>query len=365
MNDSLRYQIALTKIPKIGNVHAKNLISFCGGVEPIFKSSKKALLKIPGIGEHLAQAITEQDVLRQADQEIQFIQKNKIQTFFYLDANYPARLKHYNDAPILLYHKGNAQLDHPRNVGIVGTRKPSPRGKLICEELVEGLKEYNVQIISGLAYGVDITAHRKSVELNIPTVGVLGHGLSRVYPQNHYNTAREMELNGGLLSEFTSDLGPDYHHFPMRNRIIAGLCDALIVVETPNKGGSMISANYANAYNKDVFAVPGRLSDHQSAGCNHLIKTHKANLIESAADIGYIMRWDKLDQQKNIQTQLFVDLDDRERKIVDHLKNIDSKSIDQLSYDAQLNASEMAGVLLGLEFKGVIQPLPGKRYMLV
>ncbi len=365
MENQLLYKIAITKIPMVGNVTAKNLISFCGGVEAVFESRKKALLKIPGIGEAIANCIVNQDVLGEAEQELSFIDKYNIQTFFYLDKNYPTRLRNYNDAPILLYQKGNADLSHPRNVAIVGTRKPTPRGKMICEELVEGLQEYDVQILSGLAYGIDITAHKKCVELDIPTIGIMGTGLGRIYPASHKSTVHQMLHNGGVLTEFSSQTGADYHHFPMRNRIIAGLCDALIVIETANKGGSMISANLANNYNKDVFAVPGRLSDKSSEGCNFLIKTHRASLIESAKDIGYVMRWDKLDQSKNIQKQLFVDFSPKEQAIVDSLKDADSKGVDQISYEANLNASEMAGLLLELEFKGIIQTLPGKRYMLV
>lgn len=365
MDNSLIYKIAITKIPKVGNIHAKNLISFCGGVAAVFETSKKALLKIPGIGAGVADAIIKQDVLKIAEQELNFIEKHQVQTYFYLDKNYPNRLKHYPDCPIMLFGKGNMDFNHPRNVAIVGTRKPTPRGKLICEELVEGLQDYGVQIVSGLAYGIDIAAHRKCVQLGMPTIGIMGSGLSQIYPAIHYVTAMEMLENGGLLTEFTSELGPDYHHFPLRNRIIAGLSDALIVVETANKGGSMISAKIANAYNKDVFAVPGRMNDKTSAGCNHLIKIHKANLIESAKDVSYIMRWDKLDQQKNVQKQFFVELTPQEQAIVKVLENTDSKGIDQLSYDTQLHPSEMAGILLELEFKGMIQPLPGKRYMLV
>ena len=230
---------------------------------------------------------------------------------------------------------------------------------------MEGLKEYNVSIISGLAYGIDVTAHKKAVQIGTPTVACLGHGLHMTYPAAHKNVARNMINNGGLLTEFTSKEKPDAPHFPMRNRIIAGLSDALIVVETPNSGGSMISAEMANNYNKDVFAVPGRLKDNNSLGCNFLIKTHKAQLIESAEDIAYIMRWEKGASNKHIQKQLFVDLNPLEMKVVDTLKTKENESIDALSYQTGFSQSELAMILLELEFKGMIKCLPGKRYMLI
>ncbi|MCB0580885.1 MAG: DNA-processing protein DprA, partial [Phaeodactylibacter sp.] len=256
-------------------------------------------------------------------------------------------------------------LNAERIVAIVGTRRPSVHGIHTCEELVEGLKPYGVVLISGLAYGIDITAHRKCLALDIPTVGVLGHGLRRIYPAQHQAVARAMAQSGGLLSEYPSYTMPDREHFPMRNRIIAGLCDALIVVETRKKGGSMISAHMANDYNKDVFAVPGRIKDSCSEGCNHLIKCHKAALIEQAADIAYVMRWDEPQAQKAIQKQLFVELTESEKIVVDLLSQYEAVGIDQLTGTLQVANSQMAGLLLELEFKGVIRALPGKRYVLV
>lgn len=364
MSDLL-YKIAVTKIPKAGPVLVRQIIAWCGGIKEVFETPKKDLLKIPGIGKSMAEHILNKSALEKAEIELEFIEKNEIQTLFYLDKNFPQRLIHFNDAPLMLYYKGNMDLNHPRTVGIVGTRKPSEHGKIICQELVEGLKDYNVSIISGLAYGIDVTAHRKCLEVGIPTVGCLGHGLHMIYPAAHKKTAKEMVLNGGLLTEFTSDEKPDSPHFPMRNRIIAGLSDALIVVETARKGGSMISAHMANSYNKDVFAVPGRLKDPSSQGCNLLIKSHKAQLIESAEDIAYIMRWEKGEIPKMQQKELFVDLNPFEKKVIEHLENKDSESVDALSYITGFTQSELAGILLNLEFKGMIKSLPGKRYMLV
>lgn len=365
MNKDLLYQIAITQIPLVGSVNAKNLISHCGGVEAVFHAKKKELLAVPGIGQHIADNILNQDVLSIAEKELKFIEENNVQTLFYLDKNYPHRLKHYPDCPTLLFYKGNANLNHHRNVAIVGTRKPTERGKLICEQITKDLKKYNVHIISGLAYGIDATAHKTALDQQIPTIGAMGHGLSMIYPATHRNMAQQMTQQGGLLTEYLSHQGPEREHFPMRNRIIAGLCDALIVVETAEKGGSIISAHIANHYNKDVFAVPGRLQDKSSVGCNRLIKTHKAALIESAEDIAYIMRWDAIDQAKIIQPQLFVDLSGEEKTIIDILRDQEQISIDKLSFSTQIPASKMAGLLIGLEFKGMVKMLPGKQYILV
>ena len=363
--ENLLYKIAITKIPLVGAVTAKNLISYCGGVEAVFKANKKALTKIPGIGEQTADNILKQNVLKEAEKEYQFIEKNGIQPIFYLDKNFPRRLKPYNDCPVMLYYKGNADLNANRIIGIVGTRKPSAHGVAACEELVEGLKAYNPVIISGLAYGIDVTAHKKCVDLGIPTIGVLGHGLGQIYPHIHRNTAYEMVENGGLLSEYTSQVGPDREHFPMRNRIVAGLWDALIVVETAARGGSIITAQQANNYNKDVFAIHGRPKDKNSIGCNKLIKEHRANLYESPEDIAYVLHWEYSEKGEPIQKKLFVDLTEKEKIIIDLLQEEDETGIDKLSFKSKIPNSEMASLLLELEFKGMLKTLPGKRYILV
>ncbi len=363
--EDLLYKMAITRIPKVGGVLAKNLISYCGGAEAVFRAKKRELLKVPGIGEGIAKNILTQNVLHEAEAEMFWVEQQNIQPLFYLDDNYPQRLRHYDESPLMLYYKGTAELNAERVVAIVGTRSPTSRGKAICEELVAGLKDYGVMIISGLAYGVDVTAHRKCLAVGIPTVGVLGHGLDKIYPVENKKTALEMMQQGGVLTEFSYKTDPDRQHFPMRNRIIAGMCDALIVVETAKRGGSIISAELANSYNKDVFAVPGRLKDKWSKGCNHLIKTHKAALIEHAGDVAYIMRWEKGKSSKTAaQTQLFVQLSEAEQRVVDILKLADETSIDKLTFQAGMNPSQISSVLLNLEFKGLVKTLPGKRFML-
>lgn len=364
MNDLL-YQIALTQIPMVGAITARNLVSYCGSPAGVFTAKKKDLLRIPGIGERIATSILESDVLKAAEKELHFVEKNQIQVYFYLDAAYPEKLKPYADSPIVLYCKGNADLNSLRVVGIVGTRQPTPQGVAFCEELVEGLKPYNVLILSGLAYGIDIASHRKSLELGMPTIATLGHGFQTIYPPQHRSIAERMCENGGLLTEFPSNTKPDREHFPMRNRIIAGLCDALVVIETGVRGGSMITAHMANEYNKDVFAVPGRVQDKHSQGCNHLIKTHKAALLESAADLAYVMRWEAQQAPKLIQHQLFVELTQEEKIVVNLLHQFSELHVDKLLYELQLTGSEMAALLLELEFKGMIKSLPGKRYALI
>jgi DNA processing protein len=359
------YQIALTLIPNVGPVTARNLVSYCGSPQAVFESTKKSLLKIPGIGEQMCQYIHDKEVLLKAEAELDFTLEHHIDVLFYTDKAYPERLRNLPDSPALLYYKGSIPLNQSRLVAIIGTRKPSPRGISICEELVEGLQPYGVAVVSGLAYGIDITAHRKSLEVNIPTVGVLGHGMREIYPPQHRNTAGKMIEQGGLLTEYPGYMRPDREHFPMRNRIVAGMCDALIVVETQGKGGSMITASIANNYNKDVFAVPGRVKDKQSEGCNLLIKSHRASLLESIDDLAYIMRWEALDAAKDVQHQLFVELTPDEKNIVDLLGKQEMMGIDALSSCVQRPSSQMAGLLLELEFKGIIRSLPGNRYILV
>ncbi len=358
-------KIALTRIPKAGGVLVRRLVSYCGGVDEVFQASKKELMTVPGVGASLAKTILEKSYFEEAETELMFTEKHDIKILFYTDKSYPKRLTHFHDAPLLLYFKGQGDLNPERTVGIIGTRKPTEHGKIICESIIEGLQEYNVSIISGLAYGIDVCSHRKSLDTGIPTFGCLGHGLQKIYPARHKQTALKMTENGGLLTEFTSKEEPDAPHFPMRNRVIAGLSDALVVVESGSSGGSMITAEIANRYNKDVFAVPGRLNDPVSQGCNKLIKTHKAQLIESAADIGYIMGWDKDGTKSPVQRSLFHDVNDEEKLIVLALESEGSMGVDDLSHKTGFMQSKLAGVLLNLEFKGVLRSLPGKRYTLL
>ena len=359
---SLVYKLAFNFIPNIGAVNTKNLISYCGGTKEVFEAKKSFLLKIPGIGEKKVNDILKSDALRKAEKELKKIEEKKISVCFYLDENYPSRLKNFSDSPIILYTKGQEINTAERIVGIVGTRTPTQYGISECEKLIEALQKYKVTVISGLAYGIDTTAHRKSVELNCPTFGVLGQGLDSIYPSSNKLLAKKMMAKGGIISEFELGTKPDRENFPRRNRIIAGLSDALIVMESKIKGGSMITAEIANSYNKDVFAVPGKVTDPMSLGCNHLIKTHKAHLLHSADDIAYIMGWDKKEQFE--QMTLPLDLSPEEKKIHDIINTGEQINIDTLAYKSLMKLSELNAVLLNLEFKGLIKSLPGKNYIL-
>lgn len=351
-------------VPDVGPVNAKMLISYCGSAEAVLSSTKKQLLKIPGIGPKTVEKIQNADPLERAQEQIDFLEKNGGKAVHFHSDQYPQRLKHYENSPLVLYYKGEMNLNHPRTVGIVGTRKPTEWGKINCEKLVEGLKDYGVQIISGLAFGIDSCAHRAAVDHDIETIGVTAHGLDRLYPAQNADLARKMIQKGGVLCEYPTGTNPDRENFPMRNRIIASMSDAIVVVESNRKGGSIITAEFANSYNKDVFAIPGRVTDPVSEGCNKLIKQHKANLLESAADISYIMRWDEIDKQRVVQKALFIDYTPQEQLLVDILKTKDAVTVDELNYALKMPPSELAAMLLTLEFKGALRSLPGKKYML-
>ncbi len=349
---------------KVGVVTAKKLVAYCGGVSQVYTASKKELMQVPGIGDRLAKVITTQNfskILDRAAQELKFIRKHRIQPLFYLDEGYPQRLKHCEDGPLLLYSRGEVNLNSDRLVSIVGTRMATDYGKEMCRKLVQELAPYNVTIVSGLAYGIDICAHRAALEYNIPTIGVLGHGLDRLYPEAHISTAKKMMQNGGVLTEFMSGTGPDRENFPKRNRIVAGMTDATIVIESGIKGGSTITAELAHSYHRDVFAVPGRLNDPMALGCNRLIKINKAALLESAKDIEYLMGWEPTTAKKVV---IDVQLDPEETRIVQTLKTNGQLSIDRLSAQSKISASKASALLLNLEFKGVVKSLPGKLYAL-
>jgi DNA processing protein len=363
MSEDILYKIAITKVPKVGPITAKNLIGYCGSPTAVFKSSKKALMKIPGIGGTIADNILSGKGLELAEKECQYLEKNEVRALFYLDKDYPQRLKRYHDCPAVLYYKGNADLNTKRIIAIVGTRQPSTYGKIQCEALVKSLASFDALIVSGLAFGIDITAHKKSVEMGIPNIGVMGHGMSMIYPAEHQRIAARMITNGGLLTEFTHRTTPEREFFPMRNRIIAGLCDALIVVETAAKGGSMISASMAGEYEKKVFAIPGRIDDQMSVGCNQLIKDGKAKLLEGASDIADVLGWG-MSSENGRQQSLFVALSEKEQFIVDALSDTRELSIDKLCKNTQIEPGEMASLLLDLEFRGLIKAKPGKRFIL-
>jgi len=368
MNDNnLLYQIGLTLIPGIGSINAKKLISYIGSVEDIFKEKKPKLLKIPGIGEILADEIINQNTLTRAEQELKFIEKEKISAVFYLDKNFPERLKHCEDSPILLFYKGQTNFNSKKIISIIGTRDATQEGKDTTEKFIEDLtlSGHKPIIVSGLAYGIDIYAHKAALKNNLETYAVFGHGLDITYPAQHKNIADKIENQGVLLTEFLSKSRIDKQNFVKRNRIVAGISDATVVIESAEKGGALITAEIANSYNRDVFAFPGRVTDKYSVGCNKLIKSNKAVLIESYKDIEYILGWTTTESKKNpVQTALFYQFNDDEKKIVEVLKSENELTIDTISSRTQLQMSKISALLLNLEFAGIIKCLPGKIFVL-
>jgi DNA processing protein len=365
--NELPYQIGLTLIEGIGDVNAKSLLAYCGSAAEVFKQKEAHLLKIPGIGSMWAKSIVKsKDVLKRAEEEIKFIEKYKITPLFFTDENYPTRLRYCSDSPVLMYYKGNADLNKEKIIAVVGTRKPSEYGKEKTQEFVAELKDTGAIIISGLAYGVDVLAHKTALDNGLDTVGVVAHGLDRIYPQLHDKVAKRMIAQGGILTDFMSGTNPDAVNFPKRNRIVAGLCDALVVIESKRGGGSLITATIANSYNKDVFAFPGRAGDMLAEGCNGLIKQNRATLVENAADLLYAMQWQDIEKKPKASKQipLLLNLSDDEKKIMDVFSGKSSLHIDEICQTTEFTISKISALLLQLEFSNIINSRPGKMYEL-
>jgi DNA processing protein len=357
--------LALHFIPGLGDYLIRQLISYCGSADKVFLLPKGKLLKVPGIGDVTADAIKKQKQFDRAEREIRKAEKEETNLLFFIDKNYPSRLKQINDAPTLIYTKGNIDFENQKTVGIVGTRKATEYGKHCVDELVSGLIPHRASIISGLAYGIDIHAHKQAVKHKLPTIGVMGSGMDVIYPASHKEVAKKMFVDGGLVTEHPFGTNPDAHNFPARNRIVAGLCDAIVIVEAAAKGGALITAEIANSYNKDVFAFPGNIGQTTSEGCNNLIKSNKAFLITSVKDLEYLMNWDLAeDPKKKIAPGLEAFEGDEKTVVKLLLENNHQLMIDELSWKSGIGVSQLASVLLNLEFKGLIVPLPGKVYKL-
>jgi len=363
---SLQHQIALTFIKNIGPALAKSLIIHYGDIEKIFKASRTSLLNVPGFGEKRVNDLDLSAALSRAEEELRFIEKNEVNVIFYTDSAYPKRLKNCADGPILLYSKGNMSLNPPHVISIVGTRNATEYGKQLCKDLVGELQQYNALIVSGLALGIDVTVHKESLRQNLATVGVLGHGLDRIYPFQNRSTAEKMLENGGLLTEFPSGTIPDRENFPQRNRIVAGMADATVVIEASVKGGALITAEIANSYNRDVFAFPGRVDDEYSEGCNFLIRNNKAALLTCAADLAYSLGWEsnaEVSGKAVKQLALPMDLSPEEQIIFDTIhQNNAPLAIDDLTIKTNMPMSQLTMNLLNMEMQGVIRSLPGKTY---
>jgi DNA processing protein len=359
---TLAQRIALSMLKGIGPVGARNLVAYCGGVEALFKDKalQRKLERVPGIGPERMQALRDSAILERAQREADSLEERGVRALFYLDEGYPQRLRHCEDAPIVLYVRGAADLDALRTIAVVGTRQPSDHGRQWCEALVEGLAGTGATIVSGLAYGIDITAHRSALRHGLPTVACLAHGLDKVYPSEHASVAHQMLNSGALVAELPSGSRFVPGNFPARNRIIAGLSDCTVVVESGRKGGSLITADIAHSYDREVFAVPGRPMDARSEGCNLLIQQNKAGLITSANDLLTLMEWQPQRPRRPAQTDLFAELQPDERTLVGILKAGGNLHIDELCAQSKWTQGKVAALLLNMEFSGVVRSLPGK-----
>lgn len=362
----LYHTLALMQVEGVGDVIAKKLIQHCGNAEAVFTSKKSQLQQIDGIGSVVIKNLQDKAVFVKAEAEIQFIAQENISTTYFQEENYPERLKHCYDSPVLLFQAGNINLQNRRVISIVGTRQITTYGMEFIKKFMEEIAPLNPIIVSGFAYGVDIYAHQMAMDCGLQTIGVLAHGLNQIYPKTHKKYMAKMEQNGGFLTEFWSTSKPDKENFIKRNRIVAGISEATLVIESAEKGGSLVTANLANDYNRDVFAVPGRTTDKYSQGCNNLIKTQRANLLTSAADLVYILNWElQRESQKSAQKQLFISLTEEEQKIYDYLQTLGKEMMDIIALECDFPIYRISSILLNMELKGVIRPLPGKMFEVV
>lgn len=365
-DQELLYVLALQHVPKIGSTTAKKLIAHCGSPKSVFSEKLNALLKIEGIGSATIHGLKDSIHLELAEQELNFIKQNDISCHYFMDSSYPEALKHCIDGPILLFSRGNINLENKRIISIVGARKATTYGMVFCERLVEELSAFNPVIISGFAYGIDITAQKAALKHNLQTVGCLAHGLNQIYPRSHKRYINDIEAHGGFYTDFWSSDDFDRTNFLKRNRIIAGLSEATIVIESAEKGGSLVTADIANSYNREVFAVPGRIGDRQSEGCNNLIKFNKAHLISNPMDVPALLGWElEAKIQPVVQKQLFVELDPEEKVIYNYLKDHPKELLDVIAIDCAIPTYKLASLLLKMELKGVVRPLPGKLFEIV
>jgi DNA processing protein len=358
--------LALQNVANIGDITAKKLINHCGSVAAIFSEKKHNLLKIDGIGEFMISDLFSKHHFKDAEAELRFIQEENIACHYFTEDAYPEKLKHCVDGPILLFQSGNVNLKQQRIISIVGTRKITTQGIANCEKLVEILAPYNPVIISGFAYGTDITAQKAAVKHQLQTIGCLAHGFNQIYPKVHKKYVADIEKHGGFFTDFWSNDSFDRNNFLKRNRIIAGVSEATIVIESAEKGGSLVTADLANSYNREVFAMPGRITDSQSVGCNYLIKHQRAHLLSSAADLIYMLGWELGDDKKPvIQKQLFVELDTDEKVIYNFLKDNGKELLDMIALKCNMPTFRIATILLNMELKGVVRPLPGKQFEVI
>lgn len=361
----LQLQIALTFLQGIGAVRARLLLSKVPDLQCLFNYSLRELEHATGLSKKLLKHMDRENALIKAQKQMNYFEKNNIHSYFIQQAEYPRRLKQCEDAPVLLFGKGNLDLNANRIVAIVGTRNATDYGREICEHLIQSFVGKNILVVSGMAYGIDICVHQLCVKHGVPTIGVLGHGLDRMYPSAHKNTANRMMENGGLLTEYLPGTLPDRENFPMRNRIVAGMCDATIVVESKNKGGSLITADLANDYSRDVFAVPGNIGQQFSEGCNKLISDSRAHLYLSPEHFLTWMNWSDDKKVVMAQRKLFTSLSAEEKTMIDLLETEGEQHMDALAYKSKMPISKTSVVLFQLEMNGLVRAMPGKKYILV
>jgi DNA processing protein len=362
----LHYVLALQHVSKIGDITAKKLIAHCGSAEAVLTEKRQNLLKIDGIGSIMINELSGKQHLEAASEELKYISDNHIEYLYFLDNDYPEKLKHCIDSPILLFTKGTINLQQQHIISVVGARKITSHGTAFCEKLIETLAPFNPIIVSGFAYGTDITAQKTAMKNNLQTIGCLAHGLNQVYPKVHKKYVAAVEKHGGFMTDFWSSDAFDRNNFLKRNRIIAGLSEATIVIESAEKGGSLVTADIANSYNRDVFAVPGRATDSQSVGCNNLIKYQKAHVLSNPLDIPYMLNWQLEENNKPaVQKKLFVELDEQEKIIYTYLNKSDKQLLDVIALQCNMPTFKVAGLLLNMELKGVIRPLPGKLFEVI
>lgn len=355
--------LALMKVEGVGDIMAKKLITHCGSAQAVLEQKRSRLTAIDGVGEMLFKNLQDSSIFKLAEAKMKFIQQAGINYHAYFESGYPERLKHCIDGPVILFSSGNINFEDRKTISIVGTRQMTSYGADFCRKLIEDLAPLNPIIVSGFAYGVDIFAHTVAMDQNLQTVGVVAHGLNQVYPKVHKKYVAKMEENGGFMTEFWSTSNPDKENFVKRNRIVAGISEATVIIESADRGGSLITANVANDYNRDVFAVPGRITDKYSQGCNDLIKSQRANLLTGAADLIYILNWQLEDKKtKPVQKQLFVTLEPEEQKVYDYLQKNGKELMDIIALYCEMPVYKLSSLLLTMELKGVIRPLPGKLF---
>jgi DNA processing protein len=363
--EELLSRLALTFIDGIGPKMARVLLSHFGTAQAVVHAPAKALKGLGGMGEMRAKACKDPAVLHRAEQELRFAEKHSIKMLFFTDEAYPSRLKSCEDAPMMLFYNGNASLDPAKMVAVVGTRKNTDYGLRITESLIDDLRgQEDLVVVSGLAFGIDAIAHRKCVQAGIPTIGVVAHGLDRIYPPANRTLARDMVSNGGVLTEFPSGTNPDRTNFPLRNRIVAGLSDVTVIVESDEKGGAMITAYVAASYNREVAAFPGRVTDTKSDGPNKLIRKNIASMITCGQDLADLMGWTGARPSKKQQQQLFSALSADEQKIATALGGKDGVHADELMLQTGLSTAQIGALLLQMEMAGVVRALPGKMFRL-